>query len=133
MATKTYPINPSCERDHVLYHSHCHTEIGYCLNCGKYFGWDNNGEIDERVAFLTSEDRDEYADFDFETVDAVLEAKANAGPEAYLWLHDSGDCILWSSEEDSEGDNGQNALERWQLSLMEYRWLAATSDVDYLA
>ena len=79
--TPTYPINPECERNHVFYPGHQHTEDGYCLNCDKWFGWDADGEIDERVAFRTSEDRDEYVDFDFETVDAVIEAKADAGPE----------------------------------------------------
>lgn len=72
-----------------------------------------------------------------EKVDEVKRAKAEAGPDAYLWLHDSGDCILWPDEESSEDDNGSNAIERWTLTPAECRALKADHDdetlVDYFA
>lgn len=46
----------------------------------------------------------------------ILVAKSSSGESAYLWLHDSGDCILWPDEDSSENDNGANAIERWQLT-----------------
>jgi hypothetical protein len=49
------------------------------------------------------------------TVREIAAAKADAGAGAYLWLHWSGDCILWPTEEDSIEDDGQQAIGRWQL------------------
>jgi len=70
-------------------------------------------------------------------VDEIKRAKAAAGSDAFLWLHDSGDCILWPDEDSSEDDNGANAVERWSLTLAEYRALKAAHEdedlVDYFA
>jgi len=33
-----------------------------------------------------------------------------------LYVHDSGDVILWADEDDAENDDEANALERWSVS-----------------
>jgi len=63
-----------------------------------------------------------------ETVTAIQKAKAEAGENAYLWLHDSGDCILWPNRESSEDDDGSKAIERWSLTLAEYRAVKAAHE-----
>jgi hypothetical protein len=66
-----------------------------------------------------------------EKVQEIIDAKADAGADAYLWLHDSGDCILWPDEASSEDDDGSKAIKRWNLTLAEYRALkAAHADAD---
>lgn len=60
----------------------------------------------------------------------ILTAKADAGPDAYLWLHTSGDCILWPSEAEAEGDDGARAIGRWQLDLQQRAALIDTGEVD---
>lgn len=57
----------------------------------------------------------------------IIEAKKSAGTDSYLWLHDSGDCILWPDEESSEDDNGANAIERWELTKAQ---IAELEDAD---
>lgn len=66
-------------------------------------------------------------------IEQILAAKALAGDDAYLWLHDSGDCILWPSEEEAEDDDGHRAIERWQLNPVEIRALIETGEVDRIA
>lgn len=62
-----------------------------------------------------------------EIIAEIKAAKEQVGDEAYLWLHDSGDCMLWESEEDSEDDNGSRALERWQLTKAQASALIETT------
>lgn len=66
-------------------------------------------------------------------ITTILEAKKNAGTDAYLWLHDSGDCILWPSEEASQNDDGRNALDRWTLTEAEVSELIDTGECDDVA
>jgi hypothetical protein len=49
-------------------------------------------------------------------IDTIRAAKEEAGEEAYLWLHTSGDCILWPNEEESIDDSGVAAIGRWHLT-----------------
>lgn len=52
------------------------------------------------------------------TVTEIEEAKAFEGGR-FLWLHSSGDCILWETKEDSLDDDGSKAIGRWQLNRIE--------------
>jgi hypothetical protein len=40
----------------------------------------------------------------------------NVDGDPVLYVHDSGDVILWANEVDAENDDGSNALERWSVS-----------------
>ena len=66
-------------------------------------------------------------------ISTIIEEKAAAGDTAYLWLHASGDCILWASESDSIDDDGSAAIGRWQLNNEEANSLEKTGMVDGLA
>jgi hypothetical protein len=59
-------------------------------------------------------------------INEIIAAKNEAGEDAFLWLHSSGDCILWASEAESEGDDGHRALGRWQLDEGQMAALIAT-------
>lgn len=63
---------------------------------------------------------DRLSDSDLENIDMdlvgeIVNAKMDAGEDAYLWAHSSGDVILWLSEDASVNDDGSNALDRWQV------------------
>ncbi len=51
-------------------------------------------------------------------VQEVIEAyrAASKTEDAYLWIHTSGDAILWPNAEVAENDNGACAIGRWQLT-----------------
>lgn len=63
----------------------------------------------------------------------ILKAKMAAGADAYLWIHSSGDCILWADEADSIGDDGSRALARWQVDAATIDALIASGNVDDVA
>lgn len=63
------------------------------------------------------------------TIREIGNAKLAAGEDACLYLHDSGDCILWPSEADSIDDDGQNAVGRWQLTHEQARELRNVSGI----
>lgn len=58
----------------------------------------------------------------------IYEAKLRASEGAFLYLHDSGDCILWASKTDSENDDGSKAVGRWQLTAAEMREVRRFAD-----
>lgn len=61
----------------------------------------------------------------------IIEAKRNAGPEAYLTLTaTAGDCVLWANEDDASGDDGGKALKRWTLSSAEESALIESGEVN---
>jgi len=66
-------------------------------------------------------------------VDDIKHAKSKAGSEAYLWAHDSGDVILWESENVSVDSNGWNAVGRWRLDRAELKALIDSGSVDEIA
>jgi len=45
----------------------------------------------------------------------ILDKARQAGTEAYLWIHDSGDVILWPDKTSSVDDDGRHAIARWQV------------------
>ena len=63
----------------------------------------------------------------------IIAAKTAAGEDSYLWLHDSGDCILWPSEADSVNDDGSRAIERWQVDDETAHELISSGEIDELA
>jgi hypothetical protein len=64
-------------------------------------------------------------------VEGIIEHKAAI--DGFLWAHDSGDVILWSSEEDSLDDSGVRAIGRWQLTVDEMDALASLGEIDETA
>lgn len=66
-------------------------------------------------------------------VQKIIAKKKALGPGAYLWLHTSGDCILWASEDLATDDDGARAEARWRLTSAEADELHASREVDELA
>lgn len=66
------------------------------------------------------------------TAEEILIARTDAGPDAYLWVHTSGDVILWPAEPGPDND-GCDALARWQVSPAVVDELIASGDVDDVA
>lgn len=62
----------------------------------------------------------------------IIKAK-QARRDSYLWVHSSGDCILWPSEAESQGDNGSKAIGRWSLSPADLGALIDSGEVDEIA
>jgi hypothetical protein len=46
----------------------------------------------------------------------AVKARNNVDGDPVLYVHDSGDVILWANEDDAENDDGSRALERWSVS-----------------
>lgn len=67
------------------------------------------------------------------TAAQILAAKTEAGADAYLWLHDSGDCILWPNEAASVNDDGARAIDRWQVSADVAAELIESGEIDETA
>lgn len=67
------------------------------------------------------------------TAAEIIERKHSEGPEAYLWVHDSGDVILWPDEESSKNDDGAHAAERWQVDAETVRYLIDSGEADEVA
>jgi len=68
-----------------------------------------------------------------EQAQIIIEAKRYEGPDAYLWVHDSGDVILWPDEESSVDDDGANAVERWQVDADTVDALIDSGECDEVA
>jgi hypothetical protein len=64
---------------------------------------------------------------------AILDRKREAGDGAYLWVHDSGDVILWPSRSRSYGDDGAHAVARWTVSAKTLAALVDSGEVDEVA
>lgn len=67
------------------------------------------------------------------TTAEIIKRKHDEGTEAYLWVHDSGDVILWPDEETSSNDDGAHAVERWQVGAETVRDLIASGEADEVA
>ena len=63
----------------------------------------------------------------------ILAATAAEGSEAHLWVHDSGDVILWPCESDSTGDNGRKAVAGWHVTSATLDQLLDSGEVDEVA
>lgn len=74
-------------------------------------------------------------------IDEILTSKADAGPDAYLWLNTSGYCILLTrsplsysrrSGDASQNDDGARAIGRWQLDRRQKESILDSGEVDEL-
>jgi hypothetical protein len=66
------------------------------------------------------------------TAEEILIAKTDAGDGAYLWVHTSGDVILWHTEP-GPGNDGADAAARWHVGPAVVDELIASGDVDDVA
>lgn len=63
----------------------------------------------------------------------IIERKHGEGAEAYLWVHSSGDVILWPDEDASVDDDGANAAERWHVDAETVDALITSGECDDVA
>jgi len=63
----------------------------------------------------------------------ILDRKHEEGQDAFLWVHDSGDVILWPDEHSSENNDGSHAVARWQVGPAAVSELIASGEVDEIA
>lgn len=61
---------------------------------------------------------------------AIIDQKHEAGEDAYLWMHCSGDVILWPNEQSSENDDGAHAIARWTVGAETVEDLIDSGEVD---
>jgi len=63
----------------------------------------------------------------------ILARKRQSGVDAYLWVHTSGDVILWPDEASSENDSGARAVARWTVDEAVVDALIDSGECDELA
>jgi len=90
-------------------------------------------ELIERYTSASTEPMDDGPTDSDAIVAEILTAKQGAGENAYLWIHDSGDVILWPSESASADDDGANAIARWQVDDQTVDLLIASGQTDETA
>lgn len=49
------------------------------------------------------------------TAGAIVSEYVAAGRDAVLYVHDSGDVLLWDSQGAADNDDGTRAIGRWQV------------------
>jgi hypothetical protein len=64
------------------------------------------------------------------TVKEIVEAKRQAGEDAFLWLRPLWECSLWPSEDSCDVGDEREILDRWDLDAIEYEQLIETGLVD---
>ena len=69
-------------------------------------------------------------EFVTKAVQEIIETKHNVGPDAYLWLHSSGNCILWLNAESYNDGDVMSAIMRWLLTDEEQQELIQTGEVN---
>ena len=63
-------------------------------------------------------------------INEILEARAESDDDTYLWLHSSGECILWQNKDSSLNGDGKGVIDRWQLTEEVSEELIELGEVD---